>query len=261
MEKMETIELSVVDILQTLLKRWWIIAVSAVLCAVIMFLYSTFAVTPLYGLKIQFYVAPEFGNAQATTAVTAYQTYTYAKEAILTYMKLLENDEFFDLMEENVKGKCTVNYTSGGLDAMISYKEVQDTDLFNATVVSAYPGDAYTVATVLAELAPERIHEIKGFDALKVTDKPKFERVAQVNNNVTRNTFAGAVIGAIFSALALIILKMFDVRIGDETDLTKVYDVPILGVIPNFDEIIKDNKRAYGYGYGYGGRPGENAKK
>ena len=54
---------------------------------------------------------------------------------------------------------------------------------------------------------------------------------------------------------------MFDVRIGDETDLTKVYDVPILGVIPNFDEIIKDNKRAYGYGYGYGGRPGENAKK
>ncbi|MBQ7822471.1 MAG: hypothetical protein IJ391_09360 [Clostridia bacterium] len=259
MEKMETIELSIVDILRTLIKRWWIIAISTVLCAVVLFLYSVFAVTPLYGLQIQFYVAPEFGNAQATTAVTAYQTYTYAKEAILTYMTLLENDEFFDLLEENIEGKCRVNYTSSGLDSMISYKAVEDTDLFNATIVSAYPGDAYTVATVLAELAPDRIHEIKGFDALKVTDKPKFERVARVNNNVSRNTFIGAIVGALFSTLTIIVLKMFDVRIGDESDLMKVYDAPILGVIPNFEEIIKDNKRSAMYGYG--GKVGENSKK
>lgn len=255
---MDAIELSLVDLLHTLLKRWWIILISALLCAVMMFLYSTFAITPLYGLKIQFYVSPEFGNTQNTTAATAYQTYSYAKEAIRTYMKLLENDEFFDQLAKELEGKCKVEYTSGGLDAMISYSEVSDTDLFNATIVSAYPGDAYTVATALAELAPQRIQTIKGFDALRVTDKPKFDRVARVNNVTKRNTMFGALIGAVISALAIIIIKIFDVRISDESDLTKVYDKPVLGVIPNFDEIIKDSSKK---SITYGGRYGENRKK
>lgn len=255
---MDAIELSVVDILHTLLKRWWIILISTLLCAVIMFLYGTFAITPLYGLKIQFYVAPEFGNTQSTTAATAYQTYSYAKEAMRTYMKLLENDEFFYQLAEELEGKCKVEYTSSALDAMISYREVSDTDLFNATVVSAYPGDAYTVATALAELAPKRIHEIKGFEALKVTDKPKYDRIVRVNDVAKRNTMLGALIGAVLSALVIIFIKIFDVRITDESDLIRTYDKPVLGVIPNFDEIIKDNSKRTMM---YGGKPGENSKK
>ncbi len=258
MEKieMEAIEVSIVDILKMLLKRWWIILISSVLCAVALYMYSTLHITPMYGLTVQFYVAPEFGNSQTTTAATAYQTYTYAREALKTYMELLDSGDFFDKLEENLEGKCRVDYRAGNLSSMISYKEESDTDLFNATIVSAYPSDAYAVAVELAALAPERIHEIKGFDALKVTNQPKYERVSRVNNVTSRNTFVGALFGAIVSALILIVIKVFDVRICDENDLIKMYDVPMLGVIPNFDEVIKDNKKST-----YGGRYGESSKK
>lgn len=259
MEKieMDNIELSIVDIIKTLLKRWWVILISTILCGAIMFAYSTFAITPLYGSRIQFYVAPEFGNSQATTAITAYQTYTYAKEAILTYMKLLDNDEFFDILESKVDGKCQIRYSSKALSSMISYSDVEDTDLFYATVVSVDPGDAYIIAQELAALAPERIHKIKGFDALKVTDSPNYERVSRVNDVTVRNTLVGLVLGAVISTLALVLVMMFDDRIGDEDDLHKMYEnVPILGVIPNFEDTMsRANKK---YGYQYGGKPDEN---
>lgn len=259
MEKieMDNIELSIVDIVKVLLKRWWVILISTVLCGALMFAYSTMAITPLYGSRIQFYVAPEFGNSQATTAITAYQTYTYAKEAILTYMKLLDNDEFFDTLEANVDGKCKARYSSKALSSMISYTDVEDTDLFYATVVSTDPGDAYVIAQELAALAPDRIHEIKGFDALKVTDSPNYERVSRVNDVTVRNTVVGIALGAVISTIALILVMMFDDRIGDEEDLHKVYEnVPILGVIPNFEETMSRENRKYGNQYG--GKPDEN---
>lgn len=258
MEKieMEAIEVSILDILKILLKRWWIILISSVLCAVLLFLHSSFNITPMYGLTVQFYVAPEFGNAQTTTAATAYQTTTYAREALKTYMELLDNDDFFDMLDENLDGKCRIDYKASHLSSMISYSEQSDTDLFVATIVSPYPADAYAVASELANLAPKRIHEIKGFDALKVTNQPKFERIKRINNVTSRNTLVGAFFGAIVSALIIVLFKVFDVRISDENDLTKMYDVPILGVIPNFDEVIKDNKKS-----AYGGRYGESSKK
>ncbi len=240
MENLDTIEIGIVDIFKTILKRWWIVVISTVLCAVAVFVYGTLTTVPLYGLKVQFYISPEFGNAQSTTAVTAYQTYTYAKEAVLTYMALLESDEFYEAMEEDLQGKCRVDYSLSQLNSMISYRNIQDTDLFYATVVSQNPGDAYIIATQLAEMAPDRIRQIKGFDALKVTDNPRLDRVSRVNNNTRRNTIIGGFLGALLSAGIVILIKMFDVRISSEADLNKAYKLPVLAVIPDFNELMRE---------------------
>ena len=255
---MESMEISILDVLKTLIKKWWIIVLSTVLCAVVLFLYSTFNITPMYGLTIEFYVAPEFGNSQITSASTAYQTTTYAREAMKTYIKLLANADFFDMLEKEIDGKCIGNYTSSSLSSKITYAEQADTDLFRATVYSKYPEDAYSIAVELAEIAPQRIYEVKGFKALTVTNAPKFERVRRTNNVVNRNTIIGGLFGALVSSLILVVIKIFDVRIATESDLTKFYDVPVLGVIPNFDEVIKDNRNSK---YGYGGRYGEKSKQ
>lgn len=263
MEKpeMDTIELSLIEILQVLLKRWWIILISMVLCAALMFAYCTVAITPMYGIKIQFYVAPEFGNSQITSAVTAYQTSTYAREALTTYMKLLDNNEFYDLLETETNGKCVADYSSRQLSSMISYSDVSDTDLFYATIVSPDPGDAYVIAEELSKLAPDRIREIKGFDALKVTDSPKYDRVSRVNNSTSRNTVIAALLGAVVSALAIVVIKIFDVRISDEEDLHKNYEnVPVLGVIPNFEDISSKSGKKYGRYSDAGGKYGEKSE-
>ena len=253
---MDSIEVSVIDILKTLLRRWWIIVICAIFCAVALFLYSKFYITPMYGLTTQFYVTPEFGGNTVNSAATATQTQTFAQAETKTYIKLLENADFFDELEENIRSKGLTTYSAGRLSSMISHSELSDTTLFVSTIISAKPQDAYTIATSLAEIAPKRIQEIKGFKALQVTNEPKFERIVRVNDVTRRNTVIGALFGAMVSAFIIIVIKVFDVRIIDESDLARLYSVPILGVIPDFEEVIKDNKKS-----GYGGRYGENVKK
>lgn len=251
---MENIELSIVDIFDILAKRWLVILVSVILCAALAFAYSTFVIVPMYGLNVTFMVNPEFGNAQSTTIVTETQSYTYAKDAIKTYMKLLSNNEFFDLLYERIDGKCVNNYSLGQLKGMISFSSIDDTELFNATIRSSSPEDAYTIALEMQDLAPERMQELRGFEVLKVVDKPQLKNIVVINNNTIKNTFVGAIIGAVLSVLIFIVLKITDVRITDESDIKKAYNIPVLGVIPDFQEVTAEkNEKPL-----YGGKTGEN---
>ncbi len=251
---MENIELSLADIFEVLAKRWPIILLSVILCAAIAFSYSLFAIVPMYGLNVTFMVNPEFGNTQSTTIVTETQSYTYAKDAIKTYMRLLSNNEFFDMLYENLEGKCVNNYSIGQLKGMISFSSIDETELFNATIRSTNKEDAYTIALEMQKLAPQRIQELRGFEVLKVVDRPQLKNISVINNNTTKNTFVGGVIGAVLSVLLFIIIKLTDVKITDESDIKKAYNIPILGVIPDFQTVGNDKSSKPLYG----GKTGEN---
>lgn len=253
---MENLELNLTDIFDILAKRWLIILVAMVLCAVIAYTYSVVAIVPVYGLNVTFMVNPEFGNAQSTTIVTETQSYTYAKDAIKTYMRLLSNNEFFDMLYESIDGKCLNNYSVGQLKGMVSFSSIDETELFNATIRSTSREDAYTIALEMQKLAPQRIEELRGFEVLKVVDRPQLKNIVVTNNNVTKNTFVGGLIGAVLTILLFIVLKLTNVRIVDESDIKKAYNIPVLGVIPDFQSVSteKNGKPIYG------GKTGENKR-
>lgn len=260
-KEMDTIEISVVDIIQSLVRKWWIILISIVVCAALMFAYSSTGVTPMYGLSMSFYVSPEFGNAQATTAVTAGQTAALAEASIKTYMEFLNEPAFYVELEEMLEGQCSIDYSAGQLRSMISYSNSEGVNIINSRVVAANRNDVYTISKALESAAPLRVEGIVGNKALTPTnimDASALEWVSRVNDNVSRNTILGAMLGAVVSAAAIIIIKVFDVRINSENDLKRTYDVPVLGVIPNFEEVIKDNQKKTVM---YGGKTGENNKK
>ena len=253
---MENIELSLADIFEVLAKRWPIILLSVILCAAIAFSYSLFAIVPMYGLNVTFMVNPEFGNTQSTTIVTETQSYTYAKDAIKTYMRLLSNNEFFDMLHESIDGKCLTDYSIKQLKGMISLSSIDETELFNATIKSASKEDAYTIALEMQKLAPKRIEELRGFEVLKVVDRPQLKNIFVLNNNTVKNTLLGGIIGAVVSMLIFIILKLTDVRINDESDIKKAYNIPVLGVIPDFQSVgVEKNAKPL-----YGGKTGENKR-
>ncbi len=259
----DTIEISFSDIFGFLLKKWWLILLCIVLCAVIMFIYSTSTITPIYGLGVPFYVSPEFGNAQATTAVTAYQTSTLAKDSILTYMQMLSYPYVYVELESSLKGKCSVDYSAGQLRSMISYSNTEGTDLIDARVVSENIEDVYVIATELESCVPAMIEKTVGikaltpFSGLKEGESSNYRFISRVNDVAMRNTVLGAFFGAIISAAVIIVIKLFDVRINEENDLKRTYDVPVLGVIPNFEDVVKSNQKK---SIMYGGKSGENGK-
>ncbi|NLV69310.1 MAG: polysaccharide export protein, partial [Clostridiales bacterium] len=63
--------------------------------------------------------------------------------------------------------------------------------------------------------------------------------------NVKLNTAIGFLLGLILSVLLVLLLDMLDVTIRSEEDLTKLVDIPVLGVIPTIDML---DSKANGYG-------------
>ena len=250
-------EIDLLEVLKMVLKRWWIILISAVICAVIGYVYSTVAVTPLYASETTFLVNPEFSNSQTTTITTAAQTVDYVNKSMKTYMNLLGNDEFYEMLESALDGKCSVDYNKQMLKRMIGYSSIDDTELFKVRVLSQNPEDAYIIVKEMEELAPERIAQIRGFEALKVVDHVLGPDDMVVNDSKTKNLVLAALVGIILSAALVVLVGMLDTRIFSESDIKKKYKYPVLGVIPNFDEAKNDNNK---YTYNYGGKQNEKAQ-
>jgi capsular polysaccharide biosynthesis protein len=45
----------------------------------------------------------------------------------------------------------------------------------------------------------------------------------------------GALLGAVLAAAVIVLLALLDTRIKDESDVEEMFELPILGSIPNFD--------------------------
>ena len=82
-------------------------------------------------------------------------------------------------------------------------------------------------------LAPEVIDDtVKRSDCVEVITFAKDAR--QVSNNRVRNTLIVFAIAAVLSYVFFLIVALLDTTVNTEDDLKKKFDLPILGVIPEW---------------------------
>lgn len=226
------IELSVKEIIPILMKRIWWIIMSAVLCAIIAFVYSTYFVTPLYRSQVIFYINPLI-NQKEVSYNMEFQSNVYAKQLVNTYIEILKTNSFRQKIADNSE-----RYSKGQINGSISFGVKEETQLFTVSVVSTSYEDCYEIAQIIKTAAPQTIIDVVGNNTLTVADEP-IKSTAPINNNTNRNTFIGAFAGAFLAAVIVILLGVFDTRVKGEDDLRNHYDVPILGGIVNFNKIYK----------------------
>lgn len=229
------IEISLQDIFHLLLKRWWIILVSAVVCAAITFIYNKNFVVPLYSSEVTFYIDP-LNNEDQVSLSLEYTSLNYAKQLLDTYIQIFNTNTFRTKLSE-----AYTENTGKPYSASLSISGITDTVLFKIRVTTTSSEDSYEIAQLLEKIAPEMIEEIMGADKIRVTDNA-VKRTSPINNNTSRNTLLGAVIGAILAVGIFLLIEIFDTRVKSEEDLKNHYDIPILGGIVDFDKSYKDKK-------------------
>lgn len=244
MEKTESFnkEYMTIDLLhiaKALLQRWWLIALSGFLAAVIGFSIAAFAITPKYSASIMLYVNNNSFSVGSTSFSISSSEIVAAQSLVKTYSVLLKNRTTL----ERVAEKAEVSYTTAELSGMITASSADETEVMKVTVTCEDPYEAALIANSIAEVLPVRVSEIVEGSSMAVVDSA-VPRLGKVSPSITRHTAIGFIIGAMLSVLVLVIMAIMDDTIHDEEYLLQNYEYPILAKVP---DLLSSGTKKYAY--------------
>lgn len=229
----EKIEIDLREIGRGLLKRAWLIVLCAVLLGAAFLFYTIGFVTPLYQASVTLYVN---NNYEAQSDALSSSDLAVALRLVNSYVEITQRDVVLDKVAEALP---ELNLSAGALKGMVSVQVVGETEIYTVTVTSANPHMSADIANTIARVSPEVIGQIIPGSRATLIDAAKVP-VARSSPSYTSSAILGAIAGAFLATVAILVYMHFDVHVKNEADLEGICKVPVLGVIPDFAETIKN---------------------
>lgn len=243
--------ISILDILQSCLKRWWMILGVAILAAILMFVYIKAFTNKQYQASAMMYVNNSSLSVGGTKIDVSMGDINAAQSLVDVYCIIIRSR----LTLEEVIDVANLPYTYEGLYSMISVSSVDETEIFKITVTSGDPVEAANIANTIVEIFPSKVASIIDGTSAKIVDLAVVPLTNISQNYLTKMILAFA-IGLILSAAVSVLLDIIDDRLESSDWVKQNYGdaIPLLAVIPDSSESSSGsyyNKYGYGYGYGY----------
>ena len=239
----DTIDL--IELAGVLLRRWWIIVLSALVIGVAAFGYTRLFVAPLYQASTLMYVNNSDISLGATSFTISNADLTAAQKLVNTYLVILKSRTALNEVIEEAE----LDYSYEQLSKMISASAVNSTEVFEIVVTSTSPAEAELIANTIADVLPDKISAIVNGSDVRIVDYAVVPS-HRYSPSYTRNTAIGLIIGVILSAAVIILMHMMDENIHTEDYLTTAYpEIPLLAVIPDMIGTKQHSGGYYGYGY------------
>ncbi len=221
----QTTEISLVDILLSLKNHIVLVILITVLFAGLFWSVNKFVIVPTYDSTVKFYI--EAAMTDEDNPGVGLQAVNLAQRIANTYIELMKTNSFYNLLVEELGVDLSVTE----LRDMVSYKSVQDTEILEASVRTTDPDLSLIIASTIATVAPDAMNKIKSTATLTVIDQP-LRAATQSTPHVMRNTALGLILGLFLGSMLAIIIDMFNIKIRTEEDITKNFDITIIGVVP-----------------------------
>jgi len=200
-------------VLKNLVRRLWVILIFAAIGGAVMYLVTTQYIEPKYHASIRLYI-----NSDGTS------------------------DDLVDvcgavLKSESVLGEIIaesgVKYSWEDLSKMISYRDVNSTNMIEVTVKSPDATEAVNLADIIAFILPDRAEEVI-FES-KVTVLQFATLPTEPSEpNLGMNTLIGLSAGVILAIILITIVYLLDDAIKDREYLTKEFGIPTLAYVPDY---------------------------
>ena len=132
-------------------------------------------------------------------------------------------------------------YTAAAIKGMVNLSSVNNTEVMAVRVTCGDETDAITIADAIVDVVPLVVEDIINSGYAKKVDSAYRSGTGNMPG-LTKPAAIGLVAAALVSGI-IILISTFDTRIHTKDDITAVYNVPIIGEIPDFSG--KTNERYY----------------
>ena len=241
-ERKESVEIDLVKLALTYLRKWWIILLCTLLAGGGALYYTRNHITPMYMASVTIYV----NNAKADQQVNYVSSANLAtaQRLVSTYIEIIRSDTVLEKVAQEMDGNVSASFIRGSM----ATQQKGETELFDVYIAHKDPIQAQKIANAVAEIAPGEIERFVEGSSAKIVDYAKLPKEPS-SPSTTKNTVIGSLIGFVVALAYVTIRFLMDVRIREEEDLAMLFEIPLLGQIPAFAAGGKKTKKKSGYGY------------
>ena len=205
----------------------WIVA-ATLICAVLGFCYSKFLITPQYEASVNMIVNTRSENAGNVTN----DNITSAKNMVSTYAIIIKSNRVLNEVIENLE--LNVDYEK--MARKVEVESVNSTPVMEVVVTDPDPERAALIVEQIAKIAPKKIVEAVEAGSCKVISDVETGK-DPVSPSVMKYTALLAMVGLVLSAGLVILKELFSNYIEDDADVAKYLGLPVLGVIPEVEDL------------------------
>ena len=203
------------------------IVASALVCALLGFLVTTFLITPQYEASATMIVNSQ--QNQSATNITN-DMITTAKNLVTTYGIVVKSDTVL----QQVIDQLNLDMTYEELQSKVAISAVDSTQVMRIAVQDANPAQAKAIVGKIVEIAPEIVRDaveagsVKVISDARVGDEP-------VSPNKMMNTAIAGLLGLALSVGAIFAKEMLNNTFKNDDDIQRHLGFTVLGVIPYVD--------------------------
>lgn len=219
----DTIEIDLLEIINILLSRFWIILGVGLLAAVVGFMISKFLLTPTYESTTKIYIL----NKSENTAVT-YSDVQMGTQLTKDYAELINSRYVLETVIEQLSLSET-EYKD--LLKQVSVNTPTDTRIVSITVTDIDPQQAQDIANCIREVAGAHIQNVMDIDAVNVVEEANFPTV-KAGPSVIKWTAVGGVLGVFLVCAVILIHYLLDDTVKSSEDVEKYLGLSTLALIP-----------------------------
>lgn len=219
----DTIEVDLLEIINILWSRFWIIVGAGLLAAVIGLVVSKFLLTPIYESTTKIYIL----NKSENTTVT-YSDVQMGTQLTKDYAELINSRYVLETVIEQLS-LSEIEYKE--LLKKVSVNTPTDTRIVSITVTDTDPQQAQDIANCIREVAGAHIQNVMDIDAVNVVEEANFPTI-KAGPSVVKWTAAGGVLGAFLVCAVILIHYLLDDTIKSSEDVEKYLGLSTLALIP-----------------------------
>ncbi|WP_270518499.1 YveK family protein [Ligilactobacillus salivarius] len=235
--KKEYRELDLFEIFQMLLRHWWIILMSGLLCGLAAFAYSKFAVVPQYTSVTKIYLSNKLTENQTNP--------TPSTELIKDYEEMVKSRAVL----ENIIEKYDLCYSYGELSKKVNAENKDETQIISISVTDPNPVVAQRLANSIRDESIKHVTKVMKVISVGVVDKANYPQSQSYPITIKWIEY-GFLIGFVLSIGVLLIRFILDDTIKTSEDVEKYLGLSTLAVIPKISD--SNNKKKYYGNYGKG---------
>ncbi|MEG1846482.1 MAG: polysaccharide biosynthesis tyrosine autokinase [Oscillospiraceae bacterium] len=231
---------SILMYFQKLLKKWWVIALIAVIVATVAFAATKLSYVPMYSSGITFIAS----NKAASTTVGGQTQGDISASAALaeSFKYVFTTNELSTAIAQN----CGYKLSGSEIKNFVSVEAVKDTAIIYLTAKTTDPEVSYAIAKTYADNYAGPIKDAFPSTNLIIIDPPLLSKTPVPNNSVLVNTLLGFLIGAFIAAASIIVLVIMKDTIKSTDDVKTKIGIKVIGTVNKVQlkEKKKDSKKS-----------------
>ncbi len=228
----DEMEIDLKELFFALLGKWYIIALSCILCALIGLTYGTFFVPETFDSKTTIYIYDQQSEKVSLSNLQTGSTLTKDYEVLVRGRNVLES----------TIEKLGLNISYEALRGMVGVNVPESTRFVEIVVRTTDPYLSRDIADTVREIASKNITEVMGVDAVNLVDKANLPE-RKSSPNISKCTLMGGIVGLVLSCGIIVVMFLFNDTICTQDDVEKYLGLSTLGIIPLDETLAEDEKK------------------